>query len=253
MGTVTRQPLRVTDGVTSSDAAPDLALDVALLDIDGTLLDSTYHHALAWSRAFAAVGEPIPVHRLHRLIGMGGDRIVAAAVDAETEERLGEELRERWKREYDDLIEETRLLPGARALLDRLQGLGLKVVLASSSIPEHAEHALRALGAGGRADAWTTAEDASESKPHPELLEKALEQVGGSRAVMIGDATWDVEAATRAGLRTIGLRSGGISEQELLDAGAVAVYDDPLHLLSHLEAALAAAVAAAPGAAGPTL
>ncbi|WGL52341.1 HAD family hydrolase [Nocardioides sp. BP30] len=238
--------------MSSSDAQPGLGLDTVLLDIDGTLLDSTYHHAIAWSRAFAAVGEPIPVHRLHRLIGMGGDKLLEAVLDQETRERLGEELQERWKREYDGLIEETRLLPGAQALLDRLQGLGLEVVLASSSIPEHAEHALRALGAAGRTDAWTTADDASESKPHPELLEKALEQVGGSRAVMVGDATWDVEAAARTGIRTIALRSGGIGEQELLDAGAVAVYDDPLDLLQHLEAALTAAVAADHDAAGTT-
>jgi len=220
---------------------------VALLDIDGTLLDSTYHHTLAWARAFAAVGEPIALHRIHRLIGMGGEKLVAALLDEETEARLGSEVKDRWQREYDELIDETRLLPGARALLDRLQGLGLDVVLASSSIPEHAEHALRALGAGGRADAWTTAEDAAESKPHPELLEKALERVGGSSAVMIGDATWDVEAAGRLGIPTIGLRSGGISEQELLAAGAVAVYDDPLDLVGQLEEALGVAEARGSG------
>ena len=217
------------------------SIEVALLDIDGTLLDSTYHHTLAWSRAFAAVGEPIPLYRLHRLIGMGGDKLVSAVLDAETEARLGAEIKDRWQREYDALIDETRLLPGARALLDRLQALGLDVVLASSSIPEHADHALRALGAGGRADAWTTAEDASESKPHPELLEKALERVGGSKAVMIGDAVWDVEAAGRLGIPTIGLRCGGISAEELVAAGAVAVYDDPLDLVGRLEDALAVA------------
>lgn len=226
----------------TSTAAPSdrtsIPFDVALLDIDGTLLDSTYHHTLAWSRALAAVGEPIALYRIHRLIGMGGEKLVAALLDEETQARLGEEVKDRWQREYDELIGETRLLPGAQALLDRMQGLGLEVVLASSSIPEHAEHALRALGAAGRADAWTTAEDAEESKPHPELLETALERVGGSRAVMVGDAVWDVEAASRAGIPTIGLRSGGIGAAELLDAGAVAVYDDPLDLLGHLEEAL---------------
>jgi HAD superfamily hydrolase (TIGR01549 family) len=216
-------------------------LQVVLLDIDGTLLDSTYHHALAWSRAFAAVGEPVPVHRIHRHIGMGGEKLVPAVVDAETAERIGEAVKDRWQQEYDAIIDETRLLPGARALLDGLRERGLEVVLASSSIPEHAEHALRLLDASERADAWTPAEDADEAKPHPELLEKALERVGGSRAVMVGDATWDVEAASRADIPTIGLLSGGISEQELRDAGAVAVYADPADLLAHLDEALAAA------------
>jgi HAD superfamily hydrolase (TIGR01549 family) len=217
------------------------SFDVALLDIDGTLLDSTYHHALAWSRAFAAVGEPIATYRIHRLIGTGGEKLVAALLDEETEQRLGEEVKDRWQREYDQLIDETRLLPGAQDLLDGIHRLGLEVVLASSSIPEHADHALRLLEADGRADGWTTADDAEESKPHPELLEKALEQAGGSRAVMIGDAVWDVEAAARAGIPTIGLLSGGVSAAELLDAGAAVVHDDPLDLLEHLEDALAAA------------
>ena len=221
----------------------DLPLDVALLDIDGTLLDSTYHHALAWARAFAAVGEPIPLYRIHRLIGMGGDKLLAELLDEDTLDRVGEEAQSRWKTEYDRLIDETRLFPGARDLLDRLQGLGLSVVLASSSIPEHAEHALRELEASDRTDAWTTAEDADESKPHPELLETALDRVGadGARAVMIGDATWDVKAAARAGIPTIGLRSGGFGEQELVDAGAAAVYEDPRDLAEHLDEALRAA------------
>ena len=215
-------------------------IEVALLDIDGTLLDSTYHHAVAWGRAFAAVGEPVPLHRIHRLIGMGGDRLVPELIGQEATERLGEAVTDRWRKEYDGLIGETRLMPGAQALLDRLRGLGLDVVLASSSIPEHAEHALRLLGASARADAWTTSEDASESKPHPELLEEALSRVGDSRshAVMIGDAVWDVEAAARAGVPTIGLECGGFAAAELREAGAVAVYRDPEDLLGHLEEAL---------------
>jgi HAD superfamily hydrolase (TIGR01549 family) len=215
-----------------------MALEVALLDIDGTLLDSTYHHALAWSRAFAQVGEPVPVWKLHRHIGMGGDRLVPAVSSDEVAERLGEKLADLHARAYDELIDETRLLPGARELLDGLRAAGLEVVLASSSQPQHADHALKLLDADERTDAWTTSEDASESKPHPELLEKAMERVGESRAVMIGDATWDVDAAKRAGIATIGLLSGGFGEEELRAAGAVAVYEDPADLLASLDEAL---------------
>jgi HAD superfamily hydrolase (TIGR01549 family) len=211
---------------------------VALLDIDGTLLDSTYHHALAWARAFTEVGHPVPVWRLHRLIGMGGDRIVAEILGAELAEEVGEEVSSRWEAAYDEVIGATRLLPGARELLDGLRAAGLEVVLASSSIPKHAEHALRLLVADDRADAWTTAEDAAESKPHPELLEAALDRTRGDRAVMIGDATWDAIAAARVGVPTIGLRCGGFGEAELRAAGAVAVYDDPADLLAHLDEAL---------------
>lgn len=215
-----------------------MGFEVALLDIDGTLLDSTYHHAIAWARAFAAVGHPVPVWQLHRHIGMGGDRLIPAVSSQEVADRLGEELTERHTRAYDELIDETGLLPGARELLDGLRASGLEVVLASSSQPQHAEHALRLLDAEERTDAWTTSEDAEESKPHPELLEKALERVGGSRAVMIGDATWDVEAASKAGIPTIGLLSGGFGEEELRAAGAAAVYRDPADLLASLGEAL---------------
>jgi HAD superfamily hydrolase (TIGR01549 family) len=211
---------------------------VALLDIDGTLLDSTYHHALAWARAFAEVGHPVPVWRLHRRIGMGGDRLVAEILGPELAEEIGEDAKSRWEAAYDEVIGATRLLPGARELLDGLRAAGLEVVLASSSIPKHAEHALRLLVADDRADAWTTAEDAAESKPHPELLEAALDRTRGDRAVMIGDATWDAIAAARVGVPTIGLRCGGFGEAELRAAGAVAVYDDPADLLAHLDEAL---------------
>jgi HAD superfamily hydrolase (TIGR01549 family) len=217
--------------------------DVALLDIDGTLLDSTYHHALAWARAFADAGYPVPVWKLHRHIGMGGDRLIPAVTSRDLARRLGDEPTERHTKAYDEMVDETRLLPGAQELLDALQAAGLRVVLASSSQPKHAQHALELLEAGKRTDAWTTSEDASESKPDPELLEVALSRVEGSRAVMIGDATWDVDAATKVNVPTIALLSGGFGEEELRSAGAVAVYKDPADLLTRLDEALRIAAA----------
>ena len=139
------------------------------------------------------------------------------------------------------IIGDTRLFEGARELLAAIGDAGPKVVLASSGIPKHADHALELLHADEHSDAWTTSEDADESKPDPELVAEALDKVAGTSAVMVGDAVWDVEAADRAGLPTIGLLTGGYSRQELLDAGAVAVYDDPADLLEHLDEALAEA------------
>jgi HAD superfamily hydrolase (TIGR01549 family) len=172
---------------------------------------------------------------------MGGDRLVGAVAGDDVEERHGDDVRERWEKEYDEVSEQTQLFDGARELLAAMGRAGLKVVLASSSIPKHAERPLELLHADEHSDAWTTSEDAEESKPSAELLDKALEKVGDGRAVMIGDAVWDVEAASRAGMPTIGLATGGYSRQELLDAGAVAVYDDPADLLEHLEEGLAKA------------
>ena len=214
-------------------------MDTVVLDIDGTLLDSNYHHTLAWSRAIAAYADRhVPVAVIHRAIGMGGDRLVAAVAGDDLEERHGDDIRDRWEREYDAIIEDTRLFEGARELLAAIGDAGPKVVLASSGIPKHADHALELLHAGEHSDAWTTSEDAEESKPDPELVAEALDKVAGTSAVMVGDAVWDVEAAERAGLPTIGLLTGGYSRQELLDAGAVAVYDDPADLLEHLDEAL---------------
>jgi HAD superfamily hydrolase (TIGR01549 family) len=213
--------------------------DTVVFDIDGTLLDSNYHHAIAWSRAFeGVVDRHVAVSAIHRCIGMGGDRLVAAVAGDEAEEQHGDEVRERWEKEYDGISGETQLFEGARELLAAVGEAGLKVVLASSSIPKHAERPLELLHADEHSDAWTTSEDADQSKPSAELLDKALEKVAGGRAVMVGDAVWDVAAASHRDIPTIGLTTGGYSRQELLDAGAVAVYDDPAHLVAHLDEAL---------------
>jgi HAD superfamily hydrolase (TIGR01509 family) len=215
-------------------------LRIALVDIDGTLLDSNYHHTVAWSRGFQEAGYTVPLRRIHRHMGMGGDRLVAAVVDDAAEEEHGDAIRERWEKEFDSMLAETRLLDGARELLDGLADAGLQVVLASSGKPKHAGHALDLLDARERTTAWTTSEDAEETKPHPELLQAALSKVGGrpEEAVVIGDAVWDVEAASRIGIPTVALLCGGFGRDELLRAGAVAAYDDPRDLLEQLDVAL---------------
>ena len=216
-------------------------MDTVVIDIDGTLLDSNYHHCVAWSRAFQASAVGVPVARIHRALGMGGDRLVAHVAGQEVEDAHGDDIRDRWEKEYDAIIEETRLLEGARELLLECRRRGLRVALASSAIPRHAEHALELLDAAGLADGWTTSEDADESKPAPDLLDEALARVAGRRAVMVGDAVWDVEAAAARGLPTLGLLTGGVGRAELLEAGAVAVYDDPGDLADHLDEALSRA------------
>ena len=215
-------------------------LRVALVDIDGTLLDSNYHHTLAWSRGFAAVGHDVPLWRIHRHMGMGGDRLVAAVAGDEVETEHGDAVRKRWEEEFDTLLESTRLFPAAGQLLDALSAAGLDVVLASSGKPNHAEHALQLLDADRRATATTTSEDAEETKPDAELLERALTKVdaGPEVAVVLGDSVWDVAAAERLGIPTIGLLTGGFGRTELLGAGAATVYDDPADLIVQLDRAL---------------
>ena len=215
-------------------------MDTVVLDIDGTLVDSAYHHTLAWSRAFHSVGHDIACWSIHRAIGMGGDRLVAAVAGRAVEHELGDAVRGAWEKEYDAMIEEPTLLPGARELLGDLRGRGLSVVLASSAIPRHAERAISLLGeAREQAEATTTSEDADASKPDPELLDVAIERVEGRSGIVVGDSVWDVEAAKRLGIPCVALRSGGFGADELREAGAAWVLTDVGELRERLDEVLA--------------
>jgi HAD superfamily hydrolase (TIGR01549 family) len=194
-----------------------------ILDVDGTLVDTTYHHALAWYRAFAANGIVLPVWRIHRHIGMGGDQLVPALTHGVEEDRA-EAIREAQGERYRELIDETRPLDGARDLLLALKELGRVVVLASSAKPDELDHYLDAVDARGIVDGWISSADVEQTKPDPDLLHAAVERAGTDDAVMIGDSTWDCEAAARAGLASIALLTGGFSEEELREAGARAAF-----------------------------
>jgi HAD superfamily hydrolase (TIGR01509 family) len=197
----------------------------AILDIDGTLVDTNYHHAIAWHRAFCENGIELAVWRIHRRIGMGGDQIVASLAGERVEEELGDEIRDAEGGFYGELIDEVRPLEGSRELIAELKDRGHSVVLASSAKEEEVEHYLDLLDARDLADDWTTSADVEATKPEPDLVHAALERAGLEKGVMIGDSTWDVEAAKRAGVETLAVMTGGFSAADLRDAGAVAVYE----------------------------
>jgi HAD superfamily hydrolase (TIGR01549 family) len=200
-------------------------MDAVLFDIDGTLVDSTYHHAVAWHRAFTRLGDPPPMWRLHRAIGMGGDKLVAHVAGDETEARHGDKLRDYWRQEYLELREEVQPLRGAAELVRRLSDR-YRVALASSGDPEFSREAIDLLGVGHQISVLTTSEDVDASKPEPDLLGATLDRMGEiGRAVFVGDTPYDVEAARRAGMGCIALLTGGFSRAELTEAGAVLVVD----------------------------
>ena len=211
---------------------------IAVLDVDGTLVDSNYHHALAWYRAFRSLGEVVAVWRLHRLIGMGGDQLVAAVGGDELEEWLGDAARERWEAEVQPLLGELAPLPGARDLLVAVRERGHRLVLASSGKADQVDHYLDLLDARDLAEAWTTSDDVEASKPAPDLLQTALRKLGepvDAPAVVVGDSVYDVQAAHRAGMPAYVVRSGGFGDDELRDAGAAELYDTPADLVAALD------------------
>ena len=207
----------------------------AILDVDGTLVDTNYHHALAWYRSFRDHGITVPLWRLHRHVGMGGDKFVTAVADEDVEARLGDALRDRWQELFDELLPEVSPLSGARELIEDLKRRNSTVVLASSSVKEHLEAFIDKLDVRELVDGWTMKDDVEASKPDPDLVNAGLDKAGTRDAVMVGDTPWDCEAARRAGIETVTVITGGFSEQELRDAGAAAVYESIGELRDRLD------------------
>ncbi len=211
-----------------------MAKPAAILDVDGTLVDTNYQHALAWFRAFRQHGVVLPMWRIHRHIGMGGDQLVASLVGEEFDDEHGDDVRAAEKALYLSLIVEVEPLEGARELITDLRESGHAVVLASSAKAQEVDHYLDLLDARSLVDGWTTSADVERTKPQPDLVTAAVEKAGGGKAVMVGDSTWDCESAKRAGLKTVGVLMGGFSERELLDAGAACVFDSLVALRENL-------------------
>jgi HAD superfamily hydrolase (TIGR01549 family) len=209
-----------------------VAKRAALLDVDGTLIDANYQHALAWYRAFKRHGIVVPLWRIHRHVGMGGDQLIPALVGDDVDEDAISDAR---KDEYRKLIDEVSPLAGARELIEDLKQRGFTVVLASSSPQDEIDHYLELLDARALADGWTTDDDVESTKPEPDLVRAALDKAGTDEGVMVGDTPWDIEAARKAGLATVTVITGGFSEQELRDAGAAAVFESLDEVRRHLD------------------
>ena len=209
--------------------------EIAVLDVDGTLVDTNYQHAVAWYRAFRQHGIVQPVWRIHRLVGMGGDQLVPALCGDEVAAGKGDDIRAAEKALYLAMIEEVEPLPAARDLIVELKRRDKKVVLASSAKPDELDHYLDLLDARDLADAWTSSEDVQATKPEPDLVHAAIDKAGGGEALMIGDSPWDCRAAKRAGVGTVAVLTGGFAEQELTEAGALAVFESIEDLVAGMD------------------
>jgi HAD superfamily hydrolase (TIGR01549 family) len=205
-----------------------------VLDVDGTLVDSNYQHAIAWHRAFRAHGYRAAIWEIHRHVGMGGDQFVEALLGEDAERADGDKLRDGHSEAYSKLIGEVEAIDGASELIADLDDAGATVIIGSSAEQDECDHFVELLGVGERIAGATTSADAEHSKPDPELVRVALDKYGsGGPALMIGDSTWDVKAAAAAAVPTLALLTGGFSESELREAGAVEVSHSVAALRDH--------------------
>ncbi|HVF88735.1 MAG TPA: HAD family hydrolase [Blastocatellia bacterium] len=208
----------------------------AILDVDGTLVDSNDAHARAWVEALAEHGIAAEFEKTRRLIGMGGDNLLPEIAGIEEDTPRGKQISERrgeiFKEKY---LPSIKPLPGSRELLKRMKEEGLKLVVASSAKEDELKPLLEIAGATDLIEEKTSSDDAENSKPDPDIIHAALDSAGLSaeESIMLGDTPYDIDAARKAGVSVIALRSGGWKDDEL--TGAVAVYDDPADLLAHYD------------------
>ena len=202
-----------------------------LFDVDGTLVDSNYFHTIAWFRAFQMAGRAVEMTAIHRAIGMGSEEMVeylASGVDPQVDD---------WRQEqFRSFRGEIRPTPGACDLVRAVATEGALAVYATSGKPEDIEHMRSVIGADPWVHDVVNSSEVDSAKPEPDIFRTALYCAGvpADRAIVVGDSVWDVVAARRCGVECVGLMSGGISGGELIEAGAIAVYRTPQHLLDEL-------------------
>lgn len=232
----------------ASQAYPAAAHDIAgaLLDVDGTLVDSVDAHTRAWIAALAEAGHDIPYERVRRLIGMGGDRLLPLVAGIREGSIAGQRIAKRRSEIFlADEAPHLRPTRGAREFVEALRVSGAMIGVASSAKPDELRVLLEVVAATDLMDVAASADEVGSSKPAPDVVEAALERVGlaPGEAVLIGDTGYDIEAAMRAGVATIALRSGGWTDEDL--DGAVAIFDDPADLLERLHESPLAPIAPA--------
>ena len=212
------------------------AFEAILLDVDGTLVDSNDAHAEAWARTFRSHGYDIPFEEIRDRIGKGGDKVVMEMIGLEDDDPKSKEIREdRTDLFLEEIVSKLHAFPGARELVRRMLDEGFKVLVASSAQAKELEPLLKIAHVDDLIEHRTSSDDAEKSKPDPDIVLAAVEKTGlpASRVVMLGDTPYDVEAATRAGVAVIAVRSGGWGADDL--KGAIAVYDDVADLLDRYD------------------
>lgn len=214
-------------------------LQGVIFDVDGTLVDSNDAHAQSWVDTFAEAGYDVPFEAVRPLIGMGGDKLLPKAIGISHDSKEGQKLVKRRSEIFrEKYLPHLRPLEGSRALVQRVRSDGLKAIVATSAKDEELQGLLEAAEVADLMEEKATASDAKRSKPDPDIVEAAIEESGipPINLVMIGDTPYDIEAAAKAEVRSIGFRSGGWTDEAL--QGAVEIYDGPADLLAHYDSSL---------------
>lgn len=208
-----------------------------LFDVDGTLVDTTYLHAVCWWDALRANGHHVPMANIHHAIGMGGDELLDHLLGKDRDHDADDTLSDTHLALYQQYWQRLQALPGASDLLRRCKAAGLQVVLASSASQQELDALMAVLDADDAVDVGTTADDADSAKPAPDIVHAALERAGLDAAdvVFVGDAVWDAAACEKAGVPFVGVTCGGTPEADLREAGAVEVWRDPADLVENFE------------------
>ncbi|MGI5479008.1 HAD family hydrolase [Streptomyces lavendofoliae] len=209
----------------------------AVFDVDGTLADTNHLHVTAWWEAFRQAGHDVPMHAVHRAIGLGSEDLIARLLGEDRDKEQDDEISAAHKTLYGTYFDRLPAFRDAGRLLKTLAGDGWTVVLATSAGEGELSALLRAIDADDAITATASADDVEEGKPAPEPVRHALELAGAQAetSVFVGDTVWDMKAGTRAGVTCVGLLCGGIPGADLTEAGAAVLYDDPADLLAHLD------------------
>jgi HAD superfamily hydrolase (TIGR01509 family) len=215
-------------------------IKAVIFDVDGTLIDTVDLHADAWVQALKHFGYEIAFQDMRSQIGKGGDQILHGLLPPDVIEQRADEIKDYradlFKRDY---LHRARAFPGVRELFERIRASGQRAVLASSGTEEEVEQYKEIAGIADLIDSATSSDDAERSKPFPDIFQAALAKLsplGPDEAVVIGDTPYDAEAARKAGIKSIGVLTGGFAEQALKDAGCIAVYDGPEDILKNYDA-----------------
>ena len=210
-------------------------IKAVIFDIDGTLVNSNDLHVEAWQEAFKCYGKEVTFDEVHQQIGKGGDQLMPVFCSPEELERFGSDLEQhRAKLFTSDYLPRVKPFPKVRELFERIKADGLQIALASSAKEEEVDQHKKSLGIKELIEAATSADDVEKSKPHPDIFQASLaglKNISPDEAIVIGDTPYDVMAASKAGMKTIGVLSGGFTQEDLQKDGAIEIYRDVADLL----------------------